>query len=76
MMFMTPTPPTSSEIAAMPVSSTVSVLLVEFAVSTSDSWVAMLKSASSVGDAVPGEQQALDLLVRRAAACSAEAAST
>ena len=39
MMFMTPIPPTSSEMAAMPPSSTVSVRLVEFAVSSSDSWL-------------------------------------
>ncbi len=45
MMFMTPMPPTSSEIAAMPPSSTVRVREVLVAVSTIDSWLLMLKSA-------------------------------
>ena len=45
MMFMTPMPPTSSEIAAMPPSSTVRVREVLVAVSTSDSWLLMVKSA-------------------------------
>ena len=47
MMFMTPMPPTSSEIAAMPPSRTVRVREVLVAVSTIDSWLLMLKSASS-----------------------------
>jgi len=47
MMFMTPMPPTSSEIAAMPPSRTVRVLFVEFAVSTSDCWLLTVKSADA-----------------------------
>ena len=38
-MFMTPIPPTSSEMAAMPASSTVSVLSTEVAVDSSDCWL-------------------------------------
>ena len=44
MMFMTPMPPTSSEIAAIPASSAVSVLLTEPAVESSDCWLLMVKS--------------------------------
>ena len=47
MMFMTPIPPTSSEMAAMPASSTVRVLLTEVAVVSSDSWLWIVKSASA-----------------------------
>ena len=46
MMFMTPMPPTSSDSAAMPPSRTVSVLLTEVAVDSSDSWVVIVKSAA------------------------------
>ena len=47
MMFMTPMPPTSSEMAAMPASSTVSVLSTELAVSSIWVWEVMVKSASA-----------------------------
>ena len=46
MMFMTPIPPTSSEMAAMPASNTVRVLSTEVAVDKSDCCVVMVKSAS------------------------------
>ena len=45
MMFMTPIPPTSSEMPAMPPSRTVSVLSTEVAVDSSDCWLVMVKSA-------------------------------
>ena len=48
MMFMTPIPPTSNETAAIPPSSTVSVLLVEDTVASSDCWLLMVKSAVDV----------------------------
>ena len=46
MMFMTPMPPTSNEIAAIPPSRTVRMWSVLVAVSTSDCWLLMVKSAS------------------------------
>jgi len=45
MMFMTPIPPTSSEMAAIPESRTVSVLDTDAAVVTSEAWLVMVKSA-------------------------------
>jgi len=45
MMFMTPIPPTSNEIAAMPASRTVRVRSVDVAVVSSDCWLLMVKSA-------------------------------
>ena len=45
MMFITPMPPTSREMAAIPASSTVSVLSTDVAVDRIDDWVVMLKSA-------------------------------
>src|SRR5438270_1983886 len=45
MMFITPIPPTSREMPAMPPSRTVSVLFTELAVVSRDSWVVMVKSA-------------------------------
>ena len=45
MMFMTPIPPTSSEIAAMPASRMVSVLSTDDAADTSDCWLVTVKSA-------------------------------
>ena len=65
MMFITPIPPTSREIAAIPASSTVSVLLTEVAVDSSDCWLVMVKSASAARDAVQVEQQRVRLLVGR-----------
>ncbi len=53
MMFMTPMPPTSSEIPAIPPSSTVRVRSVAVAASTIDSWLVTLKSVVVAGaDAV------------------------
>ncbi len=52
MMFMTPMPPTSSEMAAMPASSTVRVLSTELAVSSIWVWEVMVKSASA-GSVMP-----------------------
>ena len=64
MMFMTPMPPTSSEIPAMPPSRTVSVWSTEVAVEISDCSEAMVKSASAaVGDAVQLQEQLVGLLV-------------
>ena len=48
MMFMTPIPPTSSEIAATSPSSVVKTLLVELEVSSSDPWFSTLKPGSEV----------------------------
>ncbi len=47
MMFITPMPPTSSEIAAIPPSSTVSVRSTEVAAARMDCWLAMVKSAAA-----------------------------
>ena len=47
MMFMTPMPPTSSEMAAMPPSRMVRVRSTEVEVDTSDASEAMVKSASA-----------------------------
>ena len=47
MMFITPMPPTSSEMPAMPPSSTVSVLSTEVAVLRRDCSGVMVKSASA-----------------------------
>ena len=47
MMFITPMPPTSSEITAMPPSITVIVWSTEVAAVRIDSWVAIEKSASA-----------------------------
>ena len=46
MMFITPMPPTSSEMPATPPSRMVRVLSTEVAVDTSEAWEAMVKSAS------------------------------
>ena len=46
MMFMTPMPPTSNEITAIPPSRIVRVLVVEVAVSSSDCSLEIVKSAS------------------------------
>ena len=48
MMFMTPIPPTSSEIAATSPSSVVKTLLVELDVSSSEPWLSTLKPGSEV----------------------------
>ena len=48
MMFITPMPPTSSEIAATSPSSVVKTLLVELEVSSSDPWLSTLKPGSAV----------------------------
>ena len=48
MMFITPMPPTSSEMIAMPASITVMVLSTEVAAERIDSCVAIEKSASSL----------------------------
>ena len=48
MMFITPIPPTSSEIAATSPSSVVKTLLVELEVSSSDPWLSTLKPGSEV----------------------------
>ena len=45
MMFITPMPPTSSEMPAIPPSSTVSVLSTDVAVVSSDCSLVMVKSA-------------------------------
>ncbi len=45
MMFITPIPPTSREMTAIPPSITVSVRSTELAADSSDSWVAIEKSA-------------------------------
>ncbi len=45
MMFITPMPPTSREMAAIPASRTVSVLSTDVAVDRIDDWVVMVKSA-------------------------------
>ena len=45
MMFITPIPPTSSEIAATAASSTVKVWLLALVVCSSDDWLRMLKAA-------------------------------
>jgi len=47
-MFITPMPPTSSEMPAIPASSTVSVLSTDVAAEISDAWVVMVKSAALV----------------------------
>ena len=47
MMFITPMPPTSSEMTAMPASITVSVSSTEVAALRSDCWVAIEKSAAA-----------------------------
>ena len=47
MMFITPMPPTSSEMPAMPPSSTVRVLSTEVAVATSECSGVMVKSAAA-----------------------------
>ena len=66
MMFMTPIPPTSSDSAAMPVSRMVSVLDTDVAVSSSASWLAMVKSAvPSARDGVQLLEQRVGLLVGR-----------
>ena len=66
MMFMTPMPPTSSEIAAMPPSRTVSVLSVDVAVASSDCWLVMVKSAvAAVVIPCSASRVAFGLLVRR-----------
>jgi hypothetical protein len=44
-MFMTPMPPTSNEIAAIPPSRIVSVRSVDVAVLSSDCWLEIVKSA-------------------------------
>ena len=63
-MFMTPMPPTSSDSAAMPVNSTVRVLLTEVAVFSSDSWLLMVKSADvATRDVVQLQQQGRGFLV-------------
>ena len=51
MMFMIPMPPTTSEIEAIPPSSSVSVPLIDEAASSSWVWSKMLKSASSLARA-------------------------
>ena len=48
MMFITPIPPTSSEIAATSPSSVVNTLLVELEVSSSEPWLRTLKPGSAV----------------------------
>ena len=48
MMFITPIPPTSSEIAATSPSSVVNTLLVELDVSSSEPWLSTLKPGSAV----------------------------
>ncbi len=48
MMFITPIPPTSSEIAATSPSSVVNTLLVELEVSSSEPWLSTLKPGSAV----------------------------
>ena len=48
MMFITPIPPTSSEIAATSPSSVVNTLLVELDVSSSEPWLRTLKPGSAV----------------------------
>ena len=45
MMFITPIPPTSNEIAATAPSNTVNTLFVEFAVESSVAWLSTWKSA-------------------------------
>ena len=66
MMFMTPMPPTNSEMPATPPSRMVSVRSTEVAVERSSASETMLKSASvAVGDAVEGQQLVVGLLVRR-----------
>jgi hypothetical protein len=52
MMFITPIPPTSSEIPATPPSSTVRVLFTELEAAASCCWVVMVKSAP-VGVVMP-----------------------
>ncbi len=48
MMFITPIPPTSSEIAATSPSRVVNTLLVELEVSSSEPWLSTLKPGSAV----------------------------
>ena len=53
MMFMIPMPPTTSEIEAMPASSSVSRSLMELTEASSCAWLAMVKSSRGArGDAV------------------------
>ncbi len=66
MMFMTPIPPTSSEMPATPPSRIVSVWSTEVAAAISDCSEVMVKSASvGVGDAVQLQKQVVRLLVGR-----------
>ncbi len=65
MMFITPMPPTSNAMIAMPASITVIVLSTDDAALSSDCWVAIEKSASSGRrDPVQIQQRGVCLLVR------------
>ena len=76
MMFMTPMPPTSSEMAAMPASSTVRVLSTELAVfAICDLGGDGEVGVGRVGDAVQGQQLVGGLLVSAAPMVDCELAS-
>ncbi len=77
MMFITPTPPTSSEIAAIPPSMIVRVSSTDVAASSTDASLAIEKSTfDGVGDAVEIGDERLRLLDRRPTRVSAEVALT
>ena len=64
MMFMTPMPPTMSEMAAIPPSRMVSVWSTDVLAAMSEACEVMVKSASAaVGDAVQLQQEVVGLLV-------------
>ena len=65
MMFITPIPPTSSEIAATAASSTVNVWFVAFVVCSSDAWLSTLKVGAAVGARVVRREDRVDLGRRR-----------